>query len=153
MTDPLTAPTTDASSRYGLPFLMPGQGQKEFFINEALMRCDVMLHGTVEGALAAPPGNPPEGACWIVAAGAGGAWTGRDDTVAAWQSGAWRYVEPRAGMRMFDGSTAQFIHYRDGWQRPAAPAEASGGAIIDAELRAAFTDLVARLRAAGVLSA
>jgi hypothetical protein len=39
----------DQSARCGLPFLAPGQAQKEWFHNEALQRIDMLLCPVVEG--------------------------------------------------------------------------------------------------------
>ena len=40
----------DASARLALPFLVPGQAQKEFFHNEALQLLDIIVQPAVEGA-------------------------------------------------------------------------------------------------------
>ncbi len=34
-----------ATPRFALPLLFAGQAQKEFFVNEALLRADMVLHG------------------------------------------------------------------------------------------------------------
>jgi hypothetical protein len=86
-----------------------------------------------------------------VASGATGEWAGQDGKLAAWQSGNWLLTTPSDGMRVFDRSTGQLLLYRDGWQRPAAPALPSGGSVVDAEARAAIADLVATLAEAGIL--
>jgi hypothetical protein len=86
-----------------------------------------------------------------VASGATGEWAGQDGKLAAWQSGSWLLTTPSDGMRVFDRSTGQLLLYRDGWQRPAAPALPSGGSVVDAEARAAIADLVATLAEAGIL--
>ena len=58
----------DMTPRFALPFILPGQAQKELFHNEALVRIDLALHPAVEGApAAAPPADPEEGRCWVVA--------------------------------------------------------------------------------------
>ena len=56
-------------------------------------------------------------------------------------------------MRLFDASTGQVILYRGDWQRPAAPAEPSGGTTVDSEARAAISALIAALADAGVFPA
>jgi hypothetical protein len=53
-------------------------------------------------------------------------------------------------MRVFDRGTGQILLYNDGWQRPAAPAEPSGGSTVDTEARAAIASLIAALGEAGV---
>lgn len=72
MTDTLATP------RFALPLLAVAQAQKEAMHNEALTLIDALLHATVEdGPLAAPPGAPMEGQCWIVGAAPTGAWAGQ----------------------------------------------------------------------------
>jgi hypothetical protein len=86
-----------------------------------------------------------------VATGATGEWAGEDGKLAARQAGNWLFIAPREGMRLFDHATGQVLLYRNGWQRPVAPAEPSGGTVIDAEARTAIAQLVAALTDAGVL--
>src|SRR5690606_17821307 len=57
---------TEASARFALPMLLPGQAQKELFHNEALTVIDTALHPTVAGIVSDPPGAPDVGASWIV---------------------------------------------------------------------------------------
>jgi hypothetical protein len=74
----------DQTARFSLPYLAPGQMQKEFFHNEALQRIDTLLCPIVEGpASATPPSNPPLGSCYLVSAGAVGAWAGHDGALAS----------------------------------------------------------------------
>ena len=133
----------------------PAQAQKEFVVNESLARIDALLHCAVEGVAAEPPGEPAEGECWIVADTPSGAWAGRGGELAAWQAGAWLFVAPRAGMRVFDRAGGHFRLYRDGapqgWQAIDAVAAPAGGATVDSEAREAIGNLIATLAAAGVL--
>jgi len=48
-------------------------------------------------SLTAPPATPTDGDRYIVAAGATGAWTGRDGEIAVWIGGAWEFHAPRIG--------------------------------------------------------
>ena len=88
-----------------------------------------------------------------MAAGASGEWTGEDGKLACRQAGTWLFVSPSAGMRLFDSSTGQVLLYRSGWERPATPAEPTGGTTVDAEARTAISALIAALVEAGVFPA
>jgi hypothetical protein len=148
MTDPISF--TSTTPRFALPLLFSGQSQKEFYVNEAHSLTDALLHPACEGEAAAAPATPVEGEAWLVAGGATGEWSGADGKLALRQSGNWLFASPSEGMRLFDKSTAQVMLYHGGWQRPAAPAAPSGGAVIDAEARTAIAELVTALTAAGV---
>jgi hypothetical protein len=162
----------EATARFALPFLIPGQAQKELFHNEALAVLDCVLDAAVEEApRAAPPASPVEGQCWIAAAGATGAWSGRDLCLAAWTSGGWRFVAPPAGMGVWNKADALTLRYGGtGWsagelvgsslriggvqvvgERLAAIASPSGGTIIDAEARAAVSAVIAALMSHGLI--
>lgn len=148
MTDPITF--TSATPRYSLPLLFSGQSAKELYVNEAHALTDALLHTACEGEASEPPATPAEGENWLIASGATGEWTGEDGKLASRQSGNWLMAAPRDGMRLFDRSTGQMLLYRGGWQRPAAPNVPSGGAVADAEARAALADLVTVLIDAGI---
>jgi hypothetical protein len=163
---------SDATSRFQLPFILPGQAQKELFHNEAIAGIDAALHAAVEGAPAAsPPSAPSEGQCWIVADGAGGAWAGQVGSVAAWTAGGWRFVPPVEGMTAWDKAAGLERRFRSGtWssgeifgsavaiggvqvvgpRRPAVPSP-SGGTIIDVEARAALDAVIATLMSHGLI--
>jgi hypothetical protein len=90
----------DFTSHLDLPFLVPAQAQKHVTLNESLLALDTLVHLAVEDRdLAAPPGSPVEGARYIVAATATGAWAGREDDVAAFEDGAWAFRTPAEGWR------------------------------------------------------
>ena len=85
-----------------LPLIAAEQAQKHVTLNEALNALDALVQLAVKDRdQAAPPGSPAEGDRYIVAAGASGAWTGRDLDIAAWQSGAWSFYTPQEGWRCF----------------------------------------------------
>jgi hypothetical protein len=132
---------------------LAGQAQKEFYVNEAHALTDALLHAACEGETATPPATPVDGECWLVAAGATGEWTGEDGKLACRQSGTWLFVSPNDGMRLFDSSTGLVLLYRGAWERPATPAEPSGGSTVDAEARTAISGLIAALVEAGVFPA
>ena len=162
----------DTTPRFGLPFILPGQAQKELFHNEALTRIDVALHPAVEGPpLADPPADPEAGRCWIVASPGTGEWTGRDFMLAAWSEGGWRFLAPSPGMAAWNKAAALPVlwdgsQWRDGAlvcaavtingvqvvgpRQPGVPSP-SGGTIIDEEARAAINALTAALMSHGLI--
>ena len=162
---------TERSARFALPFILPGQAQKEAYHNEALTALDGLVHAAVEGgALAAPPAAPQPGQCWTVAAGASGAWAGQDARLAAWSAGGWRFLVPVAGMKAWDKAAGYWRHWAGtSWsdgkvpaagltvagqqvvgQRVAAVPSPSGGTTIDAEARSAIAALIVALKSHGL---
>jgi hypothetical protein len=163
---------TEATARFALPFLMPGQAQKELFHNEALAVLDSVIDASVEGPpQVSPPASPVEGQCWIVASAATDAWSGKDLSLAAWTSGGWRFVVPPAGMGVWNKADALILRFDGaGWnggeltgsslriggvqvvgERLSAIASPSGGTIIDAEARAAVSAVIAALMSHGLI--
>lgn len=151
MTDPLSFSST--SPRFALPLLFAGQSQKEVTVNEALLTADVLLHPAIEAVVTTPPAAPASGQCWLVGASAIGAFAGKSGQIASWSEGGWRFVAPRQGMRAYDIAATAYRYFAGGnWQLAVAPAAPSGGTVIDNEARTAIGNLIATLRAAGVLS-
>lgn len=149
MTEPTQFPSI--TPRFGLPLLYAGQAQKEFFVNEALALTDALLGCVIEGETVAPPPSPIDGTAWLVATGGTGEWAGQDAALACRQGGNWLFVQPRDGVRILDRTTGQTRIFLGSWQIPSAPAEPSGGSVVDAEARAAIVQLLAVLRLATVL--
>jgi hypothetical protein len=52
-----------------------------------------------------------EGKCWLVAAGAGGAWIGKDGSLAIWSAGGWRFIEPFVGLSAWDKAGGYFVRW------------------------------------------
>ena len=162
----------DATPRFALPFILPGQAQKELFHNEALVRIDLALHPAVEGSPAAvPPVSPADGECWIVGAAGGGDWEGRDGQLAMWSEGGWRFAAPAPGTTAWNKAASLPLQW-DGAQwregslvcsgllvngvqvvgaRQAAVPSPSGGTTIDEEARAAISALTAALMSHGLI--
>lgn len=163
---------TDTSARFALPFILPGQAQKEAYHNEALALIDAALHAAIEeGPLATPPGSPEPGQCWIVEDGATGAWAGKAHALACWTGGGWRFITPVAGMPAWNKASAVWLHWSEtGWSDGSLPVTAlriggqqvvgprlpdvpspSGGTTIDAEARDAVDALIATLKSHGLI--
>jgi hypothetical protein len=162
----------DTTPRFALPFILPGQAQKELFHNEALTRIDLALHPAVEGPPAAePPPAPAPGECRIVAPAATGDWSGRDNMLAIWTTSGWRFLAPQPGTSAWDKASAvprvwDGNQWRSGElsctgllvngvkvvgaRRPGV-ASPSGGTIIDEEARAAINALTAVLMSHGLI--
>ncbi len=161
------------TSRLGLPFIEPGQAQKELFHNEALRLIDVALAAAVETVGAnAPPASPADGQCFIVGPAPTGAWAGQANAIAGYAAGGWRFVAAVAGMRALDkasgqtatfdgaawvvgtvkGATLQLAGSQVVGARGAAVANPSGGANADVEARAAIVAILDRLRGHGLIA-
>lgn len=162
---------SNATERFQLPFILPGQAQKELYHNEALTRLDMALHAAVEdGPLGVPPAAPEIGQSWIVAAGASGAWAAKDGQLAHWSDGGWRFLEPQPGMTAWNKAEGHWLHFGGttwsagdfpvgslviagqqvvGPRRPLVPSP-SGGTVIDVEARAAINLLIETLMSHGL---
>lgn len=93
----------DHTARLTLPFIMPSQAQKHITHNEAIQALDALVQPVVESrVLTTPPTTPLEGEAWIVPSDASGAWASHTDEIAAWQSGAWTFLDPAAGWQVYD---------------------------------------------------
>lgn len=151
MNDPIVYQST--SARFGLPFLFAAQSQREFFVNEALSRIDLLMHASINGESSVPPATPSEGDAWLVGPDPQGAWAGYEGQLAGFGGGGWIFVAPRAGLRVWDAEAEQVVLFDGGqWARPAAPSPPAGGAVVDDEARAAIVNLIASLRVAGIFS-
>lgn len=143
---------SSSTPRYQLPFLYSGQAQREFFVNEALSRIDMLLNPVVEQVLSIPPEAPVSGSCYIVGDQPTGDWIGQADALAGWIDGQWTFASPTAGLVVHERSSASSLTYRDGWQRLEAPGIPTGGNYIDAQARTAIEDLIALLRQHGLFA-
>lgn len=149
MTQPIAFETL--SARHALPLLVAAQAQKEFFVNEAFARIDALLHPVVQGELGEPPGSPLAGDSWVVASPASGSWQGHEDRLATWDGSQWTFCSPSEGMHVFDRSNGQRLAYSAGWRRPARPPVPAGGAVVDAEARAAIGAIVDMLATLAII--
>lgn len=162
----------DQTARFALPFLAPGQTQKEWFHNEALQRIDMLLGSAVEEpALKDPPSNPVDGQCFLVGDAATGAWSGQDGAIAGYSDGGWRFAAPIEGMSVLVRQSGETMLRRNGsWEtgilrvrevqidgetvlrsRQPVIGDPAGGTIVDAEARAAISSMLLALRAHGLI--
>ncbi|PWW00235.1 uncharacterized protein DUF2793 [Hoeflea marina] len=122
----------DQTANLALPFILPAQAQKHVTHNEALQALDALVQLSVlSRSLADPPGAPAEGDRYLVPAGATGAWAGRQDSIAAFQSGGWTLFAPRRGWLAWVGDEEALIAWSGaGWTaaggEPLNPAELVG---------------------------
>jgi hypothetical protein len=113
------------SPNLALPYLSAAQAQKHVTVNEALRILDaVVMLALLDRDLAAPPASPADGARYIVAAGATGAWAGHAGAIAAWQDGAWAFIAPRPGFLAYVVDEASLLV----WDGSAWQGAGSGGA-------------------------
>ena len=88
----------DTSTHLLLPYLLAAQAQKHITVNEALRLLDGLVQlAVLNRHVTAPPASPADGARYIVAPGATGAWAGWDLNVAYYVDGAWTRLVPRTG--------------------------------------------------------
>lgn len=59
-------------------------------------------------------------------------------------------MTPRDGLRILDRSTGQERRFLGSWRIAEEPVEPIGGSIVDAEARAAISQLIGALRVAGI---
>ncbi|MEQ1496364.1 MAG: DUF2793 domain-containing protein [Novosphingobium sp.] len=132
---------------------LPGQAQKEGFVNEVVARLDALLFLAIEGTQSAPPSILSDGQSWLIGASPTGEWSGHEGQMALRQFGNWLFAAPVSGIRLLDKSTGQERRYLTSWQAPAKPAAPSGGTTIDAEARAAINLIIAALVTSGIVPA
>ena len=161
-----------STPRLGIPFLSPGQAQKEFFHNEALQTLDIVVAAAVEEAPRnSPPSAPAVGACYIVGSAPTGVWASSAQCLVAFTSGGWRFIPPFEGVIAYIRSTGTCAAYRGGvWEigilrgtnvviggqqvlggRVAAIASASGGTTVDAQARSVIDQILVAMRQHGLI--
>ena len=150
MPTPFDFPTS--TPKLGLPFLFSGQAQKEFFVNQAFALVDALLQQCVVSSGNVPPTAPSDGDVYRVIAPAGGDWVGEEDSLAVRIGGAWHFVRPANGMRIYDQAAAQWLVFKVQWESASTPAVPTGGTVVDTEARAAIDGLVTELSRLGILA-
>lgn len=112
-----------------LPYILAAQAQKHVTHNEAIRALDALVHLSVaDRNLSAPPASPVDGARYLVAAAATGAWAGQSGKIAAWQDGAWAFYAPRDGwLAWIADENIALVHDNGGW----SALTGSGGGVSD----------------------
>jgi hypothetical protein len=112
-----------------LPVIEAAQAQKHVTHNEALVLIDALTQLTVESrSLATPPGSPAEGACYIPAQAATGAWSGWDGQIAV-NNGGWFIIAPIPGLKAWLRDERATVVYEDGVWRNGIALTAHGGRV------------------------
>jgi Protein of unknown function (DUF2793) len=161
------------TSRLKLPFISPGQAQKEWVHNEALQILDSVACAIVEEPHRNdPPATPAEGSSYIIGSAPTGAWAGKAGQVATMSQGGWRFLMPVDGLSVLIRSNRLRANFfGGGWEigiaraaaveiggdqmlstQAAAIAEPAGGTTADAEARAAIGQILAALRHHGLIA-
>lgn len=123
-------------------------------------------------ALSTPPESPATGSCYLVGPSPTGDWAGHAQELAAYTTGGWRFIAPRDGMTAMIRSSGSVAAYRNGvWEigalrgsevaidgqkvigaQGAAVAAPTGGTIVDVEARTAVGEILAAMRAHGLIA-
>lgn len=120
----------ETTARLALPYIAAAQAQKHVTHNEAIRRLDALIQPRLESlTLATPPSTPGEGQCWLVPSDATGAWAGQTGRIAAYEAGAWDFIDLPSGLLAYVADARRVLLF-DGtrWVSPLA-ASAHGAAI------------------------
>ncbi len=116
--------------RLALPAIEAAQAQKHVTHNQALVLLDVLTQLAVESrTLTVPPTAPADGACYIPALGASGAWSGWDGQIALFSGGGWLRVLPVSGLKAWVKEERLTLTYEDGMWRDGIALTANGGRV------------------------
>ena len=163
----------DSSQRLSLPFIIPGQAQKELYHNEALQILDSVTAAAVEEPPRNDPPDPPVvGTSFLVGTFPSGDWTGNANALATYTAAGWKFIAPVEGLEAWvKSSSISAIYAAGAWQigtlfgskvviggAQVVGAQASsiddpaGGTTTDSEARAAISSILAALRQHGLIS-
>ena len=118
------------TARLKLPVIAAAQAQKHVTHNEALAVLDAFVQLSVMSrTVAAPPGSPAEGECYIVPAGATGAWSGWELSVVSFSGGGWIRLDPPEGTRAYVRDERGCVVFADNIWRNGVAFSAHGGRV------------------------
>ncbi len=95
----------------GLTTMTASQYQKEVTFNESLYLIDAILGNGIISRLDIPPGSPVEGDTYIVKATATGDWLAKENNVAQFVNGAWKFYLPSEGWEVYIVAEENRIRY------------------------------------------
>lgn len=114
-----------ATPKLGLPELASAAANQTL-ANQTFDRLDQLVQMRVlDKDLTAPPGSPADGAAYIVAASATGAWAGKEGHIAYWRSSAnaWTFLVPANGwLAWVDDEAARYSREGGAWVQQASAA-------------------------------
>ncbi|MEL7176814.1 MAG: DUF2793 domain-containing protein [Pseudomonadota bacterium] len=117
------------TAKLGLPLVQPSQAQKHVTVNEALVRLDSLTQLSVlSRSVSTPPSGVADGICYLVAAGATGAWTGHEGEIAIRSNNGWIFVPMVNGWRLWVADEGQSVDWVDGAFTVGLVARSAGGA-------------------------
>ena len=76
-----------------LPYIAPGQAQKHVTHNEAIRQLDALVQLSVKDIVTSDPSSPHNGERYLINNDARGNFAGKDHHLAAFQDGAWTFIE------------------------------------------------------------
>ena len=106
-----------------LPYRAASQAQKHITHNEAISIIDGLVHlSVISRSLNAPPATPIDGDRYLLTTGPTGDWAGHAAQLALRMEGAWRFLDPRKGWRLWV-ETENILLIFDGtnWVAPPVP--------------------------------
>lgn len=129
--------------KLGLTDLANGQANY-LNANASFALLDQLVHQrVVDKDLAAPPGSPANGAAYIVAASATGAWAGKSGQIAYWLTSvaAWTFVVPAEGWMAWVTDEAARYEYKSSAWSIFSSGGGDGGAVATVSSSSGVLDL------------
>ena len=128
-----------------LPYLASAQAQKHVTHNEALSLIDGLLHlSVISRSLATPPGVIIDGDRYLIAASPTAEWAGQVGQVALRMEGAWRFLTPRKGWRLWvEAENILLVFDGSVWVAPPAPSQLQNLSLLGVNATADATNKLA----------
>lgn len=106
-----------------MPYLAASQAQKHVTHNEALSLLDGLIHlAVVSRVIATPPASPTDGQRYLIPVSPLGEWVGKAGKIALRMEGAWRYLTPLEGWRLWISDEDVLLTFNGSvWVSPGVP--------------------------------